>query len=122
MSEPEPVDYVVAERPSYRDLYDEVAALRQELAEASAERDRYRQHSVSLNTVGYLLADALAGHAGDEQYVGSPEAQAKRVIAERDAIREAATRVVQLVTHGADGLVVGEAIAEMRRVLDGGGR
>jgi hypothetical protein len=56
---------------------------------------------VGLETVKALIADLEARYA---------------------ALESAATRVVQLVTHGADGLVVGEAIAEMRRVLDGGGQ
>jgi hypothetical protein len=40
MSDDEPVTYVVAARPSYRDLYDELATLRQEMAEVKAELAR----------------------------------------------------------------------------------
>jgi len=96
---------------SYRELYDELATVRQEMAEAKAERDA-------------AIADRerLIHHGITEDYVHGLRDQLAEVSAERDAIRHAATRVMQLVTHGADGLVVGEAIAEMRRVLDGGGQ
>lgn len=44
----------------------------------------------------------------------------RQELAECERIHAAATRVVQLVDHGADTLAVGGAIAELRRVLDGG--
>jgi len=82
-------------RDHIRGLYDEVATLRQEMAEAEAEAHR--------------RADDLA----------EVDRRLQVVCERHDALHAAASRVVQLVTHGADGLVVGEAIAEMRRVLDG---
>jgi len=178
----EPVDYVVSARPSYRDLYDEVATLRQEVTALNADREWEAKRA---NEAARLSADArdqaedlrrqieglneqVAIVEGDRtnndrwavnlvarfdldppgvkdpydaiarglrewrQHVLDAEAkleamvrtraEAKAARAERDALRQAATRVVQLVTHGAGELVVGEAIAEMRRVLDGGGQ
>jgi hypothetical protein len=76
---------------TYRDLYDEVATLRQELDRSEA-----------------ACASAMA------------EAEALR--GDVVALRRAADRVVQLVDHGAGEFVVGAAIAELRRALDGGGR
>jgi hypothetical protein len=58
-----------------------------ELAAVRQERDRYREHSVTLNTVGYRLAEALDGEKGAEQYVGNPVEQAERLIDERDRLR-----------------------------------
>jgi chromosome segregation ATPase len=157
--------------PSYRDLYDEVATLRQEMAAAEADvrrlvgqlaeangrliearehRDRWRRmhHEVEVERgklaakVDYLdrevrfwkeqrdlAANVAAGIADlDEvapalrKVLRTERERRKRSEDENDRLAYAATRVVQLVTHGADGLVVGEAIAAMRRVLDGGGQ
>jgi len=76
-----------------------------------------------------LAANVAAGIADlDEvapalrQVLRTERERRKRSEDENDRLAYAATRVVQLVTHGADGLVVGGAIAEMRRVLDGGGK
>ena len=78
-----PVDYVVV---GHRDTAAENETLRQELAEAhqrianlsaqchrNTERDRYRQHSIALNSVGYRIAEAMA---------------TDWLIADRDAMRE----------------------------------
>lgn len=46
----------------------------------------------------------------------------EEVKAERDALRLAATHLVQLVDHGADGVAIGGAIPALRRALDGGGQ
>jgi hypothetical protein len=117
---------------SYRDLYEELAMLRQEMAEARAERD-------AATARWQCLVDELSIHDEWEPFIEPPErrvaayirnanreAEAQRakqahLFASRARLIQAATRVVQLVTHGADSLVVGEAIAAMRRVLDGGG-
>jgi len=41
---------------------------------------------------------------------------------ERDALRDAAKHLLQLVGHGADTVAVGGAIPALRRALDGGGQ
>ena len=93
--------------------------------EVEAERDRLINHGITEDYV-HGLRDQLAEVTAERDKLRSALVVANRDTerrgADRDAIRQAATRVVQLVTHGADGLVVGEAIAELRRVLDGGGQ
>lgn len=122
---------------SLRDAQDEIEALRQELAEAkrlTSELDKAldREHVIEKQHLSDLV-DAqrglehcrrlLAEHADCTE----PECVAEIALAlagetsSDDRLREAATRVVQLVDHGADSLAVGGAIAELRRVLDGAG-
>lgn len=70
---------------------DDVGELLARLAESERKLDQlradvetYRQHSTTLNSVGYLVADALAACKGDERYVGDPVAQVERLIDERN--------------------------------------
>jgi hypothetical protein len=132
-------------RDHIRGLYDEVAAtLRQEMAEAEARG--YRRAIDELLKVPshetHVAADWLEaqrdgrepefGHTDCAELDSMLKATQQMVVrsdravidaeAKLDRLSQAATRVVQLVTHGTDGLVVGGAVAEMRRVLDGGGQ
>jgi len=144
MSEPNDLEHLVVHRgkvrtvyqvpdKSYRDLYEELATLRQEMAEAKAELAR------SMRRVGehdepcpfdnpaptWQGGKCVKPRGHETHWNGQGDVWRvciEELVAERDAQRDAMLRVVQLVTHGADGLVVGEAIAEMRRVLDGGGK
>jgi len=134
------------ERPSYRDLYDEVATLRQENEELRAALDRWLNDDgdplrIDADLLNFARARSCPTcfsigvrrdncqdlwHVDVRDVVSAPLISADEVASpqpggKESEVRQAATRVVQLVTHGADGLVVGEAIAEMRRVLDGGG-
>jgi hypothetical protein len=75
-----------------------------------AERDLLRSHSVQLNTVSYLLAEAL-GRVGnsDHPVSGNAESDARALIAERDALRdgtsgEAGPEVLRYVWTNRDGV------------------
>lgn len=60
----------------------EVALVVQQREEAIAERDRYREHSTWLNTVGFKLAEALGDvPPGADAVAGNPIEQAERLIA-----------------------------------------
>lgn len=57
------------------------------LAWLMADADRLRAHSVTLNTIGYAIAEALGKVTGGADYMGSPEADAHQLIAEDIGLR-----------------------------------
>lgn len=70
---------------SFRDENDalraEVARLTTEWDEAREQAAKFHSHSVTLNSVGYRISEALAAHKGSEQYLGQPIADVERLIA-----------------------------------------
>jgi hypothetical protein len=63
----------------------DVARLEQELVAVRGGSDRLREHSVTLNSIGWKMATALGDVLeGAEQVRGNPVEQADRLIAERD--------------------------------------
>lgn len=58
-----------------------------------AELNRYRQHSITLNTVAYRISRALIGGEPQESYTGSPVADVEALIADRARL---AARVAEL--------------------------
>lgn len=66
----------------------DVTPLRYEVDRLRAERDRFREHSVTLNTVGWTLAVALGDAPAEaESVLGNPVEQAERIVAELAAAR-----------------------------------
>lgn len=58
----------------------------------TAERDRYREHSIALNTIAWRIASALGDvPAGADRITGDPVEQADRLIAELEHIRTGLT-------------------------------
>lgn len=66
-----------------------------ELKQLRAEHNRYRQHSITLNTIGYAMAEAL-GEAKDGRADGNPEDQVRRLIAELEAYRRDDRHIIDL--------------------------
>lgn len=67
------------------------------LAEAEAERDKFREHSVELNSVGWRLAEAVGDVGpGDTQIESSAEERSGRV----DRLRARLAAVEALLGHG----------------------
>lgn len=59
-----------------------------QINDLTAERDRYRTHSVTLNTIAWKLAVALGDAAPDaDAIVGDPVEQADRLIAKLEQLR-----------------------------------
>lgn len=68
-------------------LTDRVAELEAKLAEAERERDRFREHSVWLNTIGFKAAEALGRiPEGADAVQGNPIADVEKLIRERDSL------------------------------------
>jgi hypothetical protein len=120
------------QRDTWRAMHHEVEAERDRL-QRSAERDALRLHFGDLIESAKPIRDRLVAAVESMEWVKYDDEELAFILAldalggetfarPESALRSAATRVVQLIGHGADGLVVGEAIAEMRRVLDGGGQ
>lgn len=65
------------------------ASILAELAAVEAERDRYREHSITLNTVAFAIADALGDvPPGTDRIEGNPVEQAQRLIAKADKLSD----------------------------------
>lgn len=63
-------------------------ALRAELATVTGERDRFREHSITLNTIAFRIAEALGDvPQGQDWTEGNPIEQADRIIGELANLR-----------------------------------
>lgn len=68
-------------------LADDNADLGAKLAEAQRERDRFRQHSIWLNSIGFNVAEALSRvPEGADAVRGNPVADVQELIRERDSL------------------------------------
>lgn len=66
-------------------LRDTIAQLTSINAELREERDRYREHSVTLNSIGWQVAQALGDvPSGATEILGNPVEQVTRLVADRD--------------------------------------
>jgi DNA repair exonuclease SbcCD ATPase subunit len=90
----------------YADALAEIETLRQELAEANRRIEHHQTDQIRLHhdQLHRLQRDLAA------------------VQDERDRLREAATRVVQLANRGGSDFAIGAAIAEFDPLLRGGGQ
>lgn len=70
-----------------------------ENAQLRDEHERYRQHSITLNTIGYAIAEAL-GEAKDGVAHGNPEDQVRRLIAELETYRRDDQHIIDLRPDG----------------------
>lgn len=81
-----------ADQPGQPDIWtfvEDVRALLAAVERLTAERDRFREHSVTLNTVGFRMADALGQvPEGDDAVMGNPVAQASELIEQRNELHE----------------------------------
>ena len=71
-----------------------LSALYGDIATLQAERDTFREHSTTLNAVGFQVAEALADEKGADSYHGDPVRDVTRLIAQRDSLLAAAKAVV----------------------------
>jgi len=84
---PEDVALIVAMRNALPALLSALAAAREELAETERERDRFREHSVLLNTVQWKIAEALGEVPEGAESVPHDPSRVDRLVAEADKLR-----------------------------------
>ena len=66
------------------------------IAQLTAERDKYKAHSTTLNEIGWLVSEALGRVTeGVDGVMGNPKADVQKLIAERDALRAGNSRLTQ---------------------------
>lgn len=86
-----------------------------------AERDRYRQHSITLNSVAFAIAEALGDvPPGADRTEGNPIEQAQRLIAEVNTQRQQQALLVRLIDEvpGTYPSQAHEIADEVRFILD----
>jgi len=60
------------------------------------ERDKFRAHSITLNTIAYAVAETLGKTSDGADYHGDPEADARELIAEVERLRAQRDAVLKL--------------------------
>jgi uncharacterized coiled-coil DUF342 family protein len=99
-----------------RPLVYEVEHLREDLDRVSAERDRLREHSITLNTITWDIATALGDvPEGADTIRGRPTERAHRLIAEVEQLRDERDQVAAAAIR-VGAAARGDAAAELRAV------